>query len=173
MRLASLPSNIHPDSHPRPRRSRLLVGGLGLLSLALGLLLAIVAFGIVVLYKDVVSFDEISTRGGYCSKKGIGRYPSQTAEQKVIYIDDGWGDVPPAQHCRVYLVEKADANPRLSIEEEPRSDTSSHELLAAGSYPGTSEYAVIVGVLLLPPAIWALWALLEITGRPRRPVTPH
>lgn len=161
-----------PLMDPSPiRHPRLLIGGLGLLSLALGLLLAVIAFGMVVFYNDIVSFDEISTRGGYCSKKGIGRYSSPTVKKKVIYIDDGWGGVPPAQHCRVYLVEKADANPRLSIEEESRSNASSHEPLTAGSYPGTSEYAVIVGVLLLPPAIWAIWALLGVAGRTRQPAT--
>lgn len=168
MRQASLPSNIHPESHPRPRRSRLLIGGLGLLSLALGLLLAIIVFGMFVFYKDIDSFDEIATRGGYCSKKGIGRYPSQTAGKKVVYIDEGWSGVLPAQRCRVHLVDKTDANPQGEL----RRDPSSGELLVAGSYPGTIEYTVILGLLLLPSAIWAIWAPLAVAGRTRRPATP-
>lgn len=158
LHIVSRVSSTHGD--PPGGRSRLLVGGL--FSLGLGLLLALAAFAMVVL------FEGVPTRGTYCSEAGIGRYEAAAAGKMVAYVDEGWSGIPPAQHCRVYLVETTNANPPLSAEESLRRDPPPHELLAVGSYPGTVEYAWVLGALLLPLAIWALLAITGVVG----PQTP-
>jgi len=143
-------------------RVYLIVGSL--LSVAAGLLLAILAFGVVLLFAGS------PTEGGYCSNSGIGRYEAQTPEKVVAYIDEGWSGLPPAQHCRVYLVAATDDNPPLSGEELLQRDSPPHHLLADGAYPGAQAYTWIVGAFLLPVAIWCVLLVIARFARRRRPL---
>ena len=115
----------------------LIVGSL--LSVAAGLLLALIAFGIVLIFAGS------PTEGGYCSDSGIGRYEAQMPEKVVAYIDEGWSGLPPRQRCRVYLAAATDDNPPPSGEELLQREAPPHRLLAEGTYPGTQEYTWIVG----------------------------
>jgi hypothetical protein len=137
------------DEPPGPR-VYLIVGTL--LSLAAGLLLALITFGVSLLFAGS------PTEGGYCSSSGIGRYEAQAPEKMVVYIDDGWSGLLPGQHCRVYLTAATD----LSREELLQRGAPPHHLLAEGTYPGPQEYIWIIGAFLLPLGIWCL--LLAIVG---------
>lgn len=122
-----------------------------LLSVAAGLLLALFAFGIVLIFAGS------PTEGGYCSESGIGQYEVKSAWEKVVYLDEGWSGLPPGQHCRVYLASAT-------------GDNLPQHLMAEGTYPGTQEYAWIAGALLLPLAIWCLLlAIAKFAGRHGRP----
>jgi hypothetical protein len=129
---------------------------------AASLLLALIAFGIVLI------FGGSPTEGGYCSSSGIGRYEAQMPAKVVAYIDEGWSGLPPGQRCRVYLTAATDDNPPLSGEELLRRDREPHRLLAEGTYPGTQEYAWIAGAFLLPLAIWGLMLVMSRAASPRR-----
>lgn len=131
-------------------RVYLIVGSF--LSVAAGLLLGLIVFGIVLI------FGGSPTEGGYCSNSGIGRYETQVPGKVVAYIDEGWGGLLPGQHCRVYLTAATNDNLSLSGEGLLRRDPPAH-LLVEGTYPGTPEYTWIVGVFLLPIAIWCLLLL--------------
>jgi hypothetical protein len=127
---------------------------------AAGLLLALIAFGIVLLFAGS------PTEGGYCSQSGIGRYEAKKAEKVVAYIDEGWSGLLPGQHCSVYLTTATHDNPPLSGEELLQRDQPPHHLLAKGTYPGDEEYTWIIGVFLLPLVIWCM--LLAIARFARR-----
>jgi hypothetical protein len=133
----------------------LIVGSL--LSVAAGLLLALIASGV------VLALAGSPTEGGYCSKFGIGDYEARSSEKMVAYIDEGWSGFPPVQHCGVYLTAATDDNPPLSGEELLQRESLPHHLLAEGTYPGTREYIWIVGAFLLPTAIWFLLLLVVAT----------
>lgn len=141
--------DVRDQSRAKPGSGVYLIVG-GLLSVAAGLLLAIIAFGI------VLALEGHPTEGGYCSAYGIGRYEAQTPPKMVVYLDEGWSGLPPTQHCKVFLADASNDNPPLSAEALLRDESPPRRLLAAGTYPGTEEYAWIVGVLLLPTAIWCL-----------------
>jgi hypothetical protein len=128
---------------------------------AASLLLALIAFGIVLI------FGGSPTEGGYCSSSGIGRYEARMPEKVVAYRDEGWSGLPPGQRCRVYLTAATDDNPPLSGEELLQRDPQSR-LLAEGTYPGTQEYAWIAGAFLLPLAIWGLMLVMARFASPRR-----
>lgn len=130
--------------------------------MAAGLLLALIGFGIVLVFAGS------PTEGGYCSNSGIGRYEAQTPEKVVAYIDEGWSGLPPGQRCRVYLTAATDDNPPLSGEELLQRDPPPHHLLAEGTYPGAQEYTWIVGAFLLPLAIWCLLLAIARFARRRR-----
>lgn len=134
-----------------------------LLSAAAGLLLALVVFGIVLLFAGS------PTEGGYCSQSGIGRYEADTPKKVVAYIDEGWGGLPPGQHCRVYLTNATYDNPPLSGEELLQRDQPPHHLLAEGTYPGDEEYIWIVGAFLLPLVIWCMLVAIARFARRRSP----
>jgi hypothetical protein len=119
-----------------------------LVSVAAGLLLALIAFGVVLLFAGS------PTEGGYCSNSGIGRYEPRTPSKVVAYIDEGWSGLPPKQRCSVYLTAATNDNPPLSGEELVAHEASPHHLLAEETYPGTQGYAWIAGAFLLPLAIW-------------------
>jgi hypothetical protein len=131
-----------------------------LISLAGGLLLALIAFGIVLILAGS------PTDGGYCSKSGIGYYEAKSSAKVVAYIDEGWRGFPPGQHCSVYLTAATDDNPLLSGKELLQRESPTHHLLAKGTYPGTREYIWIVAAFLLPLAIWSL--VLVAVGLARR-----
>jgi hypothetical protein len=135
---------------PPGPRVYLIVGTL--LSVAAGLLLALVTFGVTLLFAGS------PTEGGYCSSSGIGRYEAQASEKMVVYVDEGWSGLLPGQRCKVYLTAATD----LSGEELLQRGAPPHHLLAEGTYPGSQEYAWIVGAFLLPIGIWCL--LLVIVG---------
>lgn len=137
----------------------------GLVSVAAGLLFALVAFGIVVIFAGS------PTEGGYCSNSGIGDYEVRSSAKVVAYIDQGWSGFPPGQHCSVYLIAATDDNPPLSGEELLRREASPHQLLAEGTYPGTREYAWIVGAFLLPFGFSCL--LLAMAAFSRRRMAPE
>jgi hypothetical protein len=130
---------------------------------AAGLLLALIAFGIVLLFAGS------PTEGGYCSKSGIGHYEAQSPAKVVAYIDEGWSGLPPGQRCRVYLAAATDNNPPLSGEELLQREAQP-QLVAEGTYPGTREYAWVVGAFLLPLAIWCLLLVaVKFAGRQSTP----
>lgn len=135
------------DPKPNPRRTYLVAGGL--LSVAVGLLFALVACAIV----GILAGNP--TEGGYCSQWGIGEYEARPPAM-VVYIDEGWSGLPPRERCRVYRVTATHRNPPLSGEEQLQRAPSPHRLLAEGAYPGNEEYAWIVGAFLFPLAIWTL-----------------
>jgi hypothetical protein len=143
-------------------RVYLMVGSL--LSVTAGLLFALVAFGVVLVLAGK------PTDGGYCSEYGIGQYEAETPKEMVVYMDEGWSGLPPSQHCKVYLADATGDSPSLSDEELLREDPPPH-LLTEGIYPGTQEYAWIIGALLLPLAIWGL--LLAVAKFARRGMTPE
>ncbi len=126
----------------------------GLVSLALGILLASISLFV------FICFEGLPKHGEYCSEFGIGRYEAETPAREVVYLDDGWSGFPPRQHCRVYLLDSVwgDGQP-TSAEEMVLRAPLPHRLLADGTYPGTKEYAWVVGLLLLPVAIWGLLIL--------------
>ena len=136
----------------------LIVGGL--LSVVGGLLLALIAFGI------VLALAGSPTEGGYCSKSGIGNYDAGSSAKVVAYIDEGWGGFPPGQHCRVYLTAAPDGNAPLSAEALLQRESPPHHLLAEGIYPGTQEYIWIAAAFLLPVVMWSL--VLLAAGLARR-----
>lgn len=128
--------------------------------MAAGLLLALIAFGIVLVFAGS------PTEGGYCSNSGIGRYEAQSPAKVVAYIDEGWSGLPPGQRCRVYLTAATDDNPPLSGKELLQREAPPHQLLAEGTYPGTREYIWVVGAFLLPLAIWCLLLVaVKFAGR--------
>lgn len=145
-----------------------LVGGP--LSVAAGLILAAFA------YVAIAVIGGNWTEGGYCSPEGtIGRY--ETSPPKTVgYLDEGFGGFPPRQSCSVYLLAATDDNPLPSVEESLSREPPPHHLLAQGSYPGGGERLWIVGLLLLPPAIWALCVIATVlrrrrTAGPREPAS--
>jgi hypothetical protein len=129
---------------------------------AAGLLLALVAFGIALIFAGN------PTEGGYCSISGIGRYEASTPGKVVRYIDEGWSGLLPGRRCKVYhLTAGPDDNSFISGEDLLQRDPSP-QLLAEGTYPGTREYTWIVGAFLLPIAIWCLLlAIAMFAGRGR------
>ena len=91
-------------------------------------------------------------------------------EKVVAYIDEGWSGLPPRQRCSVYLTVATDDNPPLSGEELLQREPQPHHLLAEGTYPGTQEYAWIVGAFLLPLVIWCLLMVMaRFASRRTRP----
>jgi hypothetical protein len=130
-----------------------------LLSMAAGLLLGVVAFGI------VLSLQGRPTEGGFCSEYGIGRYEAKTPARMVVYMDEGWSGLPPSQRCRVYLVDATGGNPSRSDEELLQGDPPPR-LLAEDTYPGGREYVWIIGAFILPLGGWCL--LLAVAGLARR-----
>lgn len=132
-----------------------------LLSVAAGLLLALVTFGIVLIFAGN------PTEGGYCSNSGIGRYEAEAPGKVVAYLDEGWSGFPPGQHCSVYLVAATDDTPLPSAEQLLLRDPPPHHLLAEGTYPGTLEYTWVGGAFLLPLAIGCLLLAIARFGRRR------
>lgn len=130
----------------------------GLISMAAGLLLALFAFGIVVVFAGN------PTEGGYCSSSGIGRYEAQGPGKVVAYIDEGWSGLPPRHRCRVYLAAATDDNPPPSGKELLQRDPLPH-LLVEGTYPETQEYIWVAVAFLLPFSIWGLLTLLGFAKR--------
>jgi hypothetical protein len=132
----------------------------GLFSVIAGLLLATVAYGIILLLAGS------PTEGGYCSPNGrIGQYETRNYKKVVSYLDEGWGGFPPSMSCSVYLTSATNENPPLSAEEALLREPPPHHLLAHGSYPGSREYTWVIGLLLLPSAIWCLLTAATRPGR--------
>lgn len=125
----------------------------GPLSVAAGLLLATVAFVVIASLGG-------SRDGGFCSPFGdIGRYETFAPGKIVGYLDEGWSGFPPVQSCSVYLLDDNYGNPSTPVEEVLRREPPPHHLLAHGTYPGAGGRRWIVGLLLLPPAIWCLFVV--------------
>lgn len=123
----------------------------GPLSVAAGLFLAAVAFFVMALFGGSL------IKGGYCSVNGrIGRYESSAPGRVMGYLDEGWSGFPPAQSCSVFLLDPTNEKPLPSVEERLRREPPPHHLLAHGTYPGSRGRLWMVGLLLLPPAIWCL-----------------
>lgn len=133
----------------------------GPLSVAAGLLLAGVAFVVIASLGG-------SRDGGFCSPFGeIGQYETSAPGKSVGYLDEGWSGFPPSQRCSVFLLDTADQSPPPSVEELLRREPPPHHLLAQGTYPGSRERLWIVGLLLLPPAIWFLFVVASAVKRRR------
>ncbi|MBS1892463.1 MAG: hypothetical protein JST59_14295 [Actinobacteria bacterium] len=133
----------------------------GPLSVAAGLLLASVAF-------VVIAFYGVGSEGNYCSASGkIGEYEYGPPGKVAGYLDEGWSGFPPRQSCSVFLLDANYGNPPASVEEELRRQPPPHHLLAHGIYPGSQERLWVVGLLLLPPAIWFLFVVATVVKRRR------
>lgn len=148
----------HVNGEPDVRRVYLIVGTL--VSVAAGLLLALVASVVVLIFAGN------PTEGGYCSAYGIGQYEAP-APGVVVYLDEGWSGLPPKQRCRVYIATATYDNPPLSGEELLQRDPPPHHLLAEGTYPGTQEYVWIAGAFILPLGIWCLLLAISAFAGPR------
>jgi hypothetical protein len=119
-----------------------------------GLLLATVAW--VVISSTAGSW----TDGGYCSPFGqIGRYEAPDAGKMVVYLDEGSSGFPPRDSCSVFLIDAIGANSPVSAEEALHRGPPPHHLLAHGSYPQSQERHWIVGLLVMPSAIWCLFVV--------------
>jgi hypothetical protein len=140
----------------------------GILSLTLGLVLAIVAFGVVILLGGN------PREGGYCSEFGIGvgrDYVAQP-EDGLIYVSTGLGGIPPQERCRLYAVDHSETSGPYLIGamsegqylSSPAADLP-HQVLKDETYPGTSEYVWIFAAFLFPVALWCLYALSRLKGR--------
>jgi hypothetical protein len=122
----------------------------GLLSVAAGLLCALITFGIVLFLAGG------QTEGENCSFSKIGSYEVETAWEEIVYVDEGWSGLLPAQHCSAYLVDATGGKP-------------SRHMVAESTYPGTREYAWVAGAFLLPLALWGLFlAIAWLASRHKR-----
>jgi hypothetical protein len=96
----------------------------------------------------------------------IGRYEAADASKSVAYLEEDTSGFPPRQNCSVFLVDNTADNPPLSAEEALRREPPPHHLLAHGSYPTSQARHWIVELLVMPSAIWCLFAVA--TGLKRR-----
>ncbi len=145
---------------------RIPVAATGLLSLALGLFLALLAFG------AFYGLGTFRAEGPYCSKFGIGEPELNSPETRMVVYEGTWSTFPPQERCRVYAVNTRFARVDLSTAEMVRRDGAPDRALREETHPSDIEFAIVVAILALPPTLWVLLVLAPARSLVRTSLLP-